>query len=167
MKILYPLYLISFLNSDVKRQTGNENSVIKNEMMVSWSYNYDKICFELSAPTKGWLAIGFNKKSTLSGNYLLMGRVTNSGPQITEHFTISPGNYQSIKSLGGRELVTDVTGKDILGKSTIKFSIPFVKEDHYRKNLKKGQKYFMIMAFSRVDDFQHHSVMRTMVEVTL
>jgi len=167
MKMLYPLYLISFLNCEIKSQTDHQNSVSKNEMTVNWSYKSDKIHFELNAPTEGWLAIGFNQKSTLTGNYLLMGRVTNSGPQITEHYTISPGNYQPIKSLGGVELVSDTAGNEILGKTSVKFSIPFAKEDQFRKDLRKGQKYFMIMAFSRVDDFQHHSIMRTMVEITL
>ncbi len=167
MKILYPLYFISFLNSDIMCQSSNTNCVTKNEMLVRWSYQGELIQFELSAPTKGWLAIGFNEKPTLSGAYLLMGRITKSGAELTEHYTISHGNYQSIESLGGEASVYEVSGKEVLGKSTVKFSIPINQQDLFRKDLSKGSTYQLIMAFSQADDFQHHSIMRTSIEVVL
>lgn len=167
MKMLYPLYFISLLSNDLNNQFAQLNHVKKNEMIVSWSYKGDRILFEITAPTQGWLAIGFNDKPVLTGTYLLMGRITDLGVELVEHYTISPGNYKPIESIGGDVLVSEISGKEILGKSTIRFSIPIAKRDRFRKDLSKNSSYNLVMAFSREDDFQHHSIMRTSVEIVL
>jgi hypothetical protein len=143
------------------------NRIEKNGMVVTWQFEKDLIHFQMSAPTTGWVTIGFNESSTIKNAYLLMGRVLNGKTEVVEHFTLSPGKYKPITELGGKTMVNHISGQERAGTSTIKFSLPMGMLSKYQKQLIKDRKYHMIMAFSREDDFQHHSIMRTSVEVQL
>ncbi|MFK7926305.1 MAG: DOMON domain-containing protein [Bacteroidia bacterium] len=143
------------------------NQVSRNNMEVSWKYDAQRIWIEMSAPTDGWLAIGFNESQEITGNYLLMGRVRDGRAELVEYRTIAAGNYQSITQLGGSIQIADVEGEESGDTTSIKFSLPLEAVDRYRKDLTQGNEYVLLLAFSREDDFQHHSMMRTSIEINL
>ena len=102
------LILLSLLTTAL--QSHCQNDVSKNCMTVSWKYKNERIHFEMAAPTKGWVTIGFNTTQTMAGAYFIMGRVRNQKAEVVEHYTISSGNYKSITKLGGTAEVEDLTG---------------------------------------------------------
>lgn len=144
-----------------------KSTINKNGMEVSWYYAYDKIHFEMRAPTDGWVTIGFNSHAGMGGAYLIMGNIIESNVNVVEHYTISPGNYKPIESFGLNSNVNDIMGSETKKSTYITFSLPIKADDKYRKNLEVGQKYILTMAYSREDDFQHHSMMRTSEAITL
>jgi hypothetical protein len=141
--------------------------VEKNGMLMRWYYQHDSIHLEVRAPTRGWVTVGFNEKESMSGAYLLMGRVRNGRAEVVEHYTHSSGNYQPITTLGESSLISTVEGEELDHTTVIRYAIPIHPPTRYRKDLAPGNSYFMTLAFSREDDFQHHSMMRTSVNVTL
>jgi len=163
--------LITFLTgasvTQPKSQDLKVKNIAKNGMNVSWHFENERIIFELEAPTDGWLTIGFNTSSEMKGSYLLMGRMVNGQAELVEHFTISSGNYKSIESLGGPVTVRDIEGIESENNTVVKFSVPIKPAGKYQRELSIGKEYRMTMAFSREDDFQHHSMMRTSVLITL
>ncbi|NJM94213.1 MAG: hypothetical protein HC842_05725 [Cytophagales bacterium] len=58
-------------------------------------------------------------------------------------------------------------GAEKAGQTYLRFSLPVEPASRYQKPLQKGRNYHLIMAFSRDDDFQHHSTMRTAVLIEL
>ncbi len=136
-------------------------------MTVQWKEEGGRIQFELQAPTEGWVTIGFDDDDSIQGAYLIMGRVINGRPEVVEHFTSSPGMYRPIAELGGEILVAHVGGKESSQTTTISFSLPIGTATEYQRALLRGQSYFLIMAYSRDDDFQHHSMMRTAIQINL
>lgn len=151
----------------LKLPMGNEVCKTKNKMEVCWQHKKDEIEFTLKAPTRGWLAIGFNEKQGLAGTYLLMARVFNGKVEVVEHFTKSPGNYASIASLGATPCTKVVVGEQSKNLTNVTFRIPTKACHQFAKNFTKGTSYNMLMAYSQDDDFQHHSLMRTNIEITL
>lgn len=143
------------------------HEITKNGMTVRWAPTADSIRFELQAPTTGWLAIGFNQSSELTGNWLLMARVINGRAEVVEHHTLAPGNYQPIAQLGEAQVVQCVSGSETKGATTLAFSLPRNAAGRYQKSLASGSSWQMLLAYSRSDDFQHHSVMRTTTQLTL
>ena len=143
------------------------NRIAKNGMELEWHFAQELIWFEMSAPTEGWVAIGFNESQTISGNYLLMGRVQNGKSEVVEHATIAPGKYHKIEDLDGSNQILSVSGKEIMGKTTLKFALPINALGPYRKDLKPANEYILLLAYSRDDDFQHHSMMRTSIKIKL
>lgn len=141
--------------------------VSKNDMKVEWRYRGDRLLISMSAPTQGWVTVGFNEREGLQGAYLLMGRVTKKGAEVVEHSTLYPGNYQSFESLGLASTVADVYGAQSKTSSMLRFSIPITREGKCGKNLSPGKTIHMVLAYSQSDDFQHHSLRRCSEKIIL
>lgn len=145
----------------------SQGEVEKNGMTVSWEIKYEHIYFEMEAPTNGWLAIGFNEKDALAGTNLIMGAVKNDQITMADDFIVSFGNPQSVEKLGGSNQISNQKGREKSGHTTICFSLPIEAADQFHFNLKKDKTIHLLMAYSTSDDFDHHSIMRTSVEITL
>ena len=141
--------------------------VKKNSMTVQWYYANDRIHLEMEAPTNGWVAIGFHEEASLADAYLIMGAVNEGRVVVEEHYTHQPGSYQSIQSLNGTNWIEMPDGDETNQKTRVAFSLPLRAPDQYRKSLQPGQTYHFTLAYSREDDFQHHSMMRTSLCITL
>ena len=115
LKILIRCILVSgfmFAFSPACNQSDQMKMITKNDMTVGWEYKNDRIHFTMQAPVEGWVTIGFNTTENISGTYLVMGNVVAGVPRVVAHYTISPGNYQSLVKLGGRSAVNDVAGAE-------------------------------------------------------
>ena len=167
LKQIVAITLLLTLTINCQSQQKMMQTISKNRVNVHWHYQGDRIYFEMSAPTDGWVTIGFNQSTGIQGAYLLMGNVINGQTNLVEHYTLSAGNYQPIKKLNGQVQVKDIEGVEKGNKTTIKFSLPILAASKYQKDLSKGSEYVMILAYSQADDFQHHSMMRTSMKVKL
>ncbi|MAZ35868.1 MAG: hypothetical protein CL842_00265 [Crocinitomicaceae bacterium] len=170
MKLLSFILLYGFvvvLNSDKYNDYQTGNSVSKNGMEVSWEFNKDSVTFEMSAPTNGWVTVGFNSNEGMAGCYLLMGRIENDTVQVVEHYTQRPGEYAPISKYDVKPKVSSTSGFENGKMTKIKFSILQKAISKYQKDLFPNSDYVTVLAYSESDDFQHHSSMRTSVKVTL
>ena len=159
--------LILAMNASCTAQVNSDKSISKDKMKVNWHYENGRIFFEMSAPTDGWVTIGFNTNSGTKGAYLLMGNIINMKANVVEYYTLNPGNYKTIKSLGDTPQVENISGKEDSNGTTLKFSLPIKAIGKYQKDLIEGSEFTMIIAYSQEDDFQHHSIMRTSVNINL
>lgn len=148
-------------------QKNEVKTVSRNNMNVSWHFEDGRVFLEMEAPTQGWITIGFNTHSGIENAYLLMGNVVSGKANVVEHYTLSPGNYKSIASLGAIIQVSDVEGLQTSDKTILKFSLPVKANSKFQKELSEGKFYHLSLAYSREDNFQHHSIMRTSVQVKL
>jgi len=121
----------------------------------------------MEAITDGWVAVGFNENSSLIGTYLLMGRVKDGKPEIVEHYTSKPGSYKPIIQYGIASQIKFISGTEAGNFTKLKFSIPVAAASKYHKELLTDSKWTLLMAYSLDDDFQHHSIMRTSVDIKL
>jgi hypothetical protein len=138
-----------------------------NGMTVEWEHRKERVFFTLSAPTEGWIVLGFNDKDDISGTNLIFGRVQSGKVEVADHYTVAAGNHKPTEKLGGSAVFQDVTGEEKAGKTTISFSMPVKAADAYHFDLTEGTKRWFICAFSAEDDFYHHSRMREHREVKL
>lgn len=166
MKTSITLMLI-FLHAACSTQGQEPKKILKDGMTVSWYFDDTNIHFKMSAPTTGWVTVGFNETTEIKNAYLLMGHVTDGKANVVEHFTQSPGNYTPIENLGSPLQVRNVSGQENKGNTTINFTLPIDRPTAYQKELVQGKQYQMILAYSLEDDFQHHSIMRTSVDIQL
>lgn len=144
-----------------------KNTIEKNGMKVRWRFHNDRIHFNISAPTTGWVAIGFNEKQGLEGTYLLMGRVSNGVAEVKEHFVVAPGDYRPLEAFQAPIAVTVAQGVEEAGATSLKFSVPVQPVDAFRKQMLPVSNLHLLLAYSTSDDFQHHSIMRTQTKIQL
>ena len=165
MKLIIAMTLIT-MTLQINAQ-DSDTHVSVNGMEVNWRHQKNKIIFEVKAPTEGWVTVGFNETQAITGAYLLMGRVREMQPEVVEHVTLSPGNYKPISKKNDQCRLTVIEGKETKNSTNITFSVESGPDCQYQKILKKGMSYWMVLAYSVDDDFQHHSIMRTAVRVVL
>ncbi len=163
--LFFGIYLLSF--SACEAQVQKTKTLGKKEMEVQWYFKHSRIFFTMSAPTNGWVTIGFNTTEKMTNTYLLMGRVIKHKAEVVEYYTIAPGNYKRIWTLDGEIQVQDINGYQKANTSVLQFSLPMEAVGNYQKDLSPGSRYIMTMAYSQEDDFQHHSTMRTSINVEL
>lgn len=156
------LLVTNFIQAQNMMQT-----IEKNQMIVSWEVQENQIYFEMQAPTQGWVTIGFNENESLSGAYLLMGRIKNGKAEVVEHYVKQPGDYQPILEYGIESQILSVNGLENETQTQLSFSIPIAAISQYHKNLFVGTQWTLIIAYSTEDDFQHHSIMRTSAKIQL
>ncbi len=148
-------------------QPAHMKTIAKNGVMVNYTHHGNIISFDLSAPTTGWIAIGFNKRKGIAGSHLIMSRIVNGKPEVVEHYTISAGKYKPITDLGGKSAISNIKGEQDNGATNVSFDIVFSPIDQYHKDLSEGKEYYITLAYSQSDDFQHHSIMRTNIKSIL
>lgn len=158
LSLLFGLLLSNF-------QSGN--TVRRNGLEVSWEHLSARTHFSVKAPTQGWIAIGFNKKSDLKGTFLIMCRIVDSVVEVEPHYILGPGDYKPVADLNQRVAVRDISGVQDEKTSKIQFSIPSEVSGNYSCSFLAGDTYHMLLAYSLSPEFQHHSIMRTSVLVVL
>ncbi|MBX2870899.1 MAG: hypothetical protein KTR30_02335, partial [Saprospiraceae bacterium] len=91
------------------------------------------------------------------------------GDQIEaeDFYVVGFGNPQPVSKLGGKFAVSDLEGEEKTGHTRIRFSIPKEAVDEYHYDLQAGDEIWFICAYSRADEFDHHSMMRQHVKVKL
>lgn len=143
------------------------SSITVKDMVIKWNERADHWVFEMSAPTEGWLALGFNTKNSIVHTNLIMATVKAGVLESEDLYVVGFGNPQPVEKLGGKSAIHQLQGEEKAGRTTIRFSIPKTAIDKYHYDLQPGQDLWLICAYSRADEFDHHSTMRQHVQVKL
>ncbi len=116
---------------------------------------------ELRAPTEGWIAVGFNQSDAILGADLLQFRVHDSGEVYAEDQLVTDfGKHPTDVSLGGTDDIKIMSGEERDGQTSIRFRIPFSSGDPSDFSHQLNHSFWLILAYSVSDDFDHHSIMR-------
>jgi hypothetical protein len=141
--------------------------VNKNGMDVSWKIEEEHLLISVSAPSTGWVAVGFNTTDDLAGTNLIMAAVAGSDVILSDRYILAPGKHSPVTELGGTEAAIVVSGNENPVGTAITFRLPLLAQGKFHFDLSPGRSFHLLMAYSREDDFMHHSVMRTSVEIII
>ncbi|MEL6863076.1 MAG: DOMON domain-containing protein [Bacteroidota bacterium] len=139
----------------------------KNGMKVSWAFEGEQLKVEVVAPTKGWVAIGFNEQDQLVGHHLIMGKVVGDQIYVSDRYIRGIGQHYAVTELGGISHLSQPSGQEDSGGTQIRFHIATSPKDAFHYTLEKGQTIHLLIAYSQSDDFEHHSAMRSALTITL
>lgn len=139
----------------------------KNGMRIDWNHKNQTLEVEVFAPTHGWVALGFNNQTGLTGTNLIMANIIDGKITLSDRYTSRPGQHDAVDKIGGMNHLTLISGKETEQGTTVKFSLPKIPNDKYHKRLELAKPIYLLMAYSHFDDFDHHSIMRTELEVIL
>lgn len=148
-------------------QAQSMKTITKNGMTVQWEIFGDSLQMRLHAPTRGWVAVGFNTADQLQGTHLIMGHVVGKRVHIEDRYIRRPGDHVLITSLGGSDALCNKSGTETDKGTTLHFKLPLRTCDDYHIDLQPSKSYYLLMAYSREDDFEHHSMMRTSIKIIL
>lgn len=144
----------------------NDKSVEREGVAFKWHHQDDKLYGELSAPTAGWFAVGFNSEQSLRGTYFIIAAVSSAPVQAEEHIAIEP-QHKHVTELGWYETLAHLGNSYTNGISRISFSVAARPDLQHGVALWPGAQTHMMLAWSHDSDFAHHSAWREHFDVTL
>lgn len=122
----------------------------------------DSLAVEVSAPTTGWVAVGFDPDSIMLGANIIIGYVSSGTPNLRDDYGWQVTGHRDDLLLGGTRDLTVDGGTESGGATEIRFTIPLDSGDAYDKALVPGNSYPVILAMgpAGADDFstQHQAV---------
>jgi uncharacterized protein YxeA len=120
----------------------------------------------MSAPTTGWVAVGFGATFAMKNAYMVIAYIDEQGKvQVSEEYGTGAWSHSSIKSMGGQSQISQVTGSydKNTNTTTISFEMPLASKDKkYGKVLTKGKEVTIIMAYGKdgAKNFTNHHQFR-------
>lgn len=134
------------------------------------TYNVDNFTFEwlvedslgslrvkVTAPTTGWVAVGFEPLAFMNQANLIIGYVDGDTTAIRDDFGTGQVTHDADTSMGGTNDVEILLGmeSETAEQTMLEFRIPLDSGDQYDKVLVGGNTYQIIFAygFSHADDY--------------
>ncbi len=135
---------------------------------LQWRTGDEYLYINVSAPTTGWVAVGFDPTNQMADANVIIGYVDDSGDVfIRDDFGISPTSHASDESLGGTDNIMDHYGIEEAGTTMLHFRIPLDSGDMYDKVLVPGNNYNVILAYGSADNFTGFHTMATGTNIEL
>lgn len=157
---------LAFGMSRAAAETGSTRRVALGEMHFAWWHEGDRLFGTLSAPGRGWLAVGFNDERRLAGTRFVIAAIDDEGVQAEVHVAMPP-DHPRVEDLGGQSDLRDLAGVLSAGRSELTFSLPVNAADAFGLDLQAGRSVHLMLAWSHEADFAHHSAWRRHIDVLL
>ena len=137
--------MLLVLAASVSAQGWQELNV--SGFLLRWSTQPgDLLSVELTAPTTGWVAVGFDPDSIMLNSNIIIGYVVTPDTFIRDDWGWQPTSHRSDILMGGTDDVTIDGGSEAGGSTTIQFTIPLDSGDQYDVVLTPGNTYPIILA---------------------
>ncbi len=108
---------------------GYQHSLIVDKMTFDWSIEGDNMIIKLSAPTTGWVGIGFHPTDMMKDANIIIGFVKDGKVEISDEFGNQPTQHVTDTGRGGKDNVTVIGGSESGNTTTLEFSIPLQSGD--------------------------------------
>mgnify|MGYP006290291141 FL=1 len=138
-------------------------------MTLAWRVAGDDLEVELTGPTTGWIAVGFNPSRAMKDANILIGYVDGDDVVMTDQFGTTMIAHRRDDDLGGTGDATVVSGSETGGETTIRFTIPLDSGDEYDQPLAAGETVRAILAYGpdEADDTQTYHEERAGLDIQL
>lgn len=148
-------------NEDIQYTT-----IEKKGMTFSWRINNDMMDIKLFAPAKGWISVGFDPKFKMKNADFIVCYISDGKIFVIDSYGTGSTSHKADKDIGGKNNVSNITGKEDDKGTSISFSIPINSKDKFDKKLKKG-KHVVLLAYSSIDNLSAKHKMRTSLEIEI
>lgn len=106
-----------------------QHSLTAEKVTFDWTVDGDNLAVKLSAPTEGWVAVGFNPVKRMQGANIVLGYVKKGKVKVFDEIGTKPIQHAKDDKQGGTDNVTLVGGSEEGGTTTIEFTIPLNSGD--------------------------------------
>lgn len=122
------------------------DTVSQEGYMLCWRADDSLLHVMMSAPTTGWVAVGFHSEGAMKNANILIGYVEGTTVHLRDDFGTDYTAHAADTTLGGTSDLTVVDGSESGGRTTIRFTIPLSSGDPDDRDLVPGEECAVIMA---------------------
>ena len=140
--------LLLFLACEESPFDPNRWNTLSHEgFVLKWRVQDSNLEVELKGPSTGWIAVGFAGSYMMHDSNIIIGYVSGTSVSIRDDFGVDSNTHVSDSDLqGGEQNVSDKSGSEGSGTTTIFFTIPLDSGDLYDNALSEGQNYNIVLA---------------------
>jgi hypothetical protein len=149
--------------------SGAAGVLTVEDVDLSWEIGDGSIAVTVTAPTDGWVAVGFEPTMAMKDADIIIGYVSGGEAFISDDWGDGPTSHKPDIDLGGTSDVTDISGSETDGSTTLSFTIPLDSGDGYDRVLTPGATVKILLAYGRAgaDDFTGFHAWAETVETSL
>jgi hypothetical protein len=138
------------------------------DMRFLWTLKQDSIDIQLSAPTKGWVGIGFNPETpeNMKGANFLIGYVAGGTAQVFDHYGTTKNKHKEDDKIEGSTDLSNVSGSEQNGTTVLAFTIPLDSGDAKDRPINREEN-FVLLAYGRSDSIVLKHRFRSLSKVNL
>lgn len=150
-------------------ETDSTGEIVVEDVILQWSAEVPGIQITVSAPTTGWIAVGFEPSAAMMDADIIMGYVSDGEVYIRDDWGDGYTSHKSDEELGGTDDITVVSGSEESGITVISFNRPLSADDTYDRELVIGNTYTILIAYGPddADNFQGYHAWEETVEIEL
>ncbi len=147
---------------------GYDYQITAQKMTFSWKVDGANLNVKLSAPTKGWVGIGFNPSKEMKDAKYVLGYIKDGKAIISDEFGTGDTKHEAVEDLGGKSDVTLVGGSEEGGVTTLEFILPLVAQDTKGGKIDPAADTVVLLAYGPDHDgFKMKHKFRTKLTVNL
>lgn len=128
-----------------------QHSLTAEKITFDWTVDGENLAVRLSAPTEGWVAVGFNPVKQMQGANIVLGYVKKGKVKVFDEIGTKPNQHAKDDKKGGADNVTLVGGAEENGTTTIEFTIPLNSGDETDGKIDPAADTVVILAFGERD----------------
>lgn len=105
------------------------HKITDKKVHFEWTVKGTSIDIRISAPTTGWVGIGFNPSEMMKDANFIVGYVKDGTAEVRDDYGKTNRTHESDTKDGGTDNVTAVSGNEANGTTTLSFTIPLNSGD--------------------------------------
>lgn len=142
--------------------------IAAGEMRFLWRLQQDSIDIKLSAPTKGWVGVGFNPETpeNMKGANFIIGYVKDGTARAFDHFGTTKNKHKDDEDLEGRTDLSNLSGTEQEGTTVLEFTIPLDSGDPKDRPISREENH-VLLAYGRSDSVVLKHQFRSLSKVNL
>jgi hypothetical protein len=128
---------------------------VADNVLLQWKVDGTLLHITVSAPTTGWIGVGFDPTNRMLGANFLIGWVDDDDLEahVSDEYGHQTTAHQPDTAGGGNDDVTDVSGTQTAGKTELSFTIPLDSgDDVHDKPLAEGETHRFLVAYGATDN---------------
>lgn len=162
------LGMTCFLYSTNLMAREYQHKITLKQMTLAWQVEGSQLHLQVSGKTKGWVAVGFNPSNRMEGANIIIGYVKKGKVKIRDHVGIRPIEHLRDDMNGGQDNVSNISGMEEGGNTTIAFTIPLNSGDKNDGKIDPTAETSVILAYGPDrDSFSPRHKFRTRLQVNL
>jgi hypothetical protein len=136
-----------------------------DKFQFSYKVEGDRLVAQVSYPTNGWVAVGFNPVKVMLGANFIIGCVADGKPVVSDEFGITKYSHAPDTAQGGKNDITNANVITEKGTTTMSFSIPLNSGDAKDVVLEKGKPIKVIFAEGKKPNIKsgHNEIGKTTI----
>ena len=139
-------------------EAGSEQLVLEEELDItvedfhlSMNTDGEDLTVELSAPTTGWVAVGFDPSAAMKDANIIIAYVADGQAYLRDDWGSGYTSHEPDTDMGGSDDITDASGFEEDGVTSISFTIPLDSGTPGDKALVPGSAFDILIAYGADD----------------